>query len=136
MKQSTRKHMKTKYHALRIIFVLLGLFNVSLSTPAFAEDMGMGNSMGNTGQQPITDELAELRAKVARLEAALENNQQGKCSPKQQMNMDHDKMGMKGMDSHKGHDKGMQMKDMDSPPSGNAGQGQGQGMGMGMDKME
>ncbi|WP_152565048.1 hypothetical protein [Methylobacter sp. BBA5.1] len=132
MKQSNRKHMKRKYDALIIRFALLGLFNIALSGPAFADpgEMGMGKSMGTTGDQPITDELVELKGKAARLEAALEKNHQGSSVTKQQTNMGGDKMGMNGMASHNGHEKGMQMKGMHSPDSGNGSGEAGQGMEM------
>lgn len=56
MKQSTQKHMKRKYDALRIRFALLGLFSIALSGPALAgpEEMGMGKSMKTPCEQPMT----------------------------------------------------------------------------------
>lgn len=105
--------------------ILLGQGSAAYAMP---DEMSMGMQNSATADKPMNDELIELRAKVARLEAALEKNHQGDGQKSMQMGM-----AMGGME------KGMGMKGMgDMQMGGNSDQmnmGGGSGM-MGMDMMK
>ncbi|MCB0330848.1 MAG: hypothetical protein KDD70_14345, partial [Bdellovibrionales bacterium] len=116
--------------AKQFSLVFLSALLLGQGSPAHAmpDEMGMGMQNSATADKPMNDELIELRAKVARLEAALEQNHQGDSQKSMQMGM-----AMGGMQ------KGMGMKGMgDMQMAGNSDQmnmGGGSGM-MGMDMMK
>lgn len=124
-KNKVRVEKHIRLFALSILF--LGQISTAYAMP---DEMGMGMPMQNSGMadKPMNEELTELRAKVARLEAALEKNHQGDSQKSMQMGM-----AMGGMQ------KGMGMKGMgDMQMAGNSDQmnmGGGSGM-MGMDMMK
>lgn len=121
-----------KYIAVFALCVLI--FGQGSFAYAMPDEMGMGMPMGNSGMadKPMNEELIELRAKVARLEAALEKNHKGAVG-KDSMQMG---MAMKDM----GNSKGMKMKGMgemkmaEEPDQMNMAGGSGM-MGMDMMKM-
>lgn len=118
--------MRTSFSPYRLQMIKtvgVAAFLAGCAGNAYAGPHEMGMPMGDSkmNQESMSEELMELRAKVARLEAALEKNHRGsdagKAEMKDSMTMDKQKMKMgmhgkkKGMKmGMQGMKKGMEMK--------------------------
>ena len=130
-----KQNRMSKKIGINLAFGFLILIPLSC-VQAGPQEMGMGMKMGNSNDtdRPMEEELTELRAKVIRLEAALDKNHRGNGATQGNMQMN-----MTDMADRKGGGMGMKMKGMNkmkmSPESGQKQMTSGSGM-MGMDMMK